>query len=1350
MDSDLLRAKGGVFAAGIRQEGSKDADLLPICDSTESGCRLQTPPTCIRDGEEVCIEYFTILIFPFLALFIGALSVPASRAIKVPYTLFLLTVGIFIGVVSCAADLGLLSVSINQWVHLHPPSAFFFVFLAPLIFEASFNTRWHVFKRLLAPILTAAFIIVILQAGLIASFQKIIVRYSEWSWWAAFMFGAMLSATDPISVTATLKALGASEFLGTLIEGESLVNDGSAFVLWEAFIRNTTVPEGERYSIGEIIGQIFKLSLGGAAMGVAFGVAALIILGLIYDEFEVETSLTLIVAFLGFWTAQAPSGLSGVICNVASGLTISAFGGHLITPTVRGPLKEFWELLSWSANTVVFVHAGVLLTAFIWSCAGTPNTWVDYVLVLGYYLFLQIIRMGLILLFRPLMSIGNSWYRWKEATVVGFSGLRGSVSLVLALEVAARDEIGTEVRSRVILWTTGIVALSLIVNGFFIKHLITALRLDKAKKSREEFLHRARAVMVQRSLAILDLLCIETSFKSARWSYVVENILPKGWLEEQEHEAGYRDALAQIMDNNVAFNRKSLEIVKNEERRKMIHTEFNRRLSTDVQSIAPMSPEPAKFNAPGFTPSVEGSPPKHSANNTPATMQGASPLQKVADVNQQIAPLSLGAAAVGGGAYTAEGPKRRSIDADVARYGPNTAIATGRPSTSQIHRDVAELHRKARAGQVIHYTEQDREVQRRFLTAILSHVRAVSNAGFVEFSVLHSLEQDVQFALDANDEGEEYDLFGFLCKFGKKKGVFTKLYRDVVEGKRLKGQTAITSAFVVFGVLTEILKEEILHSSPIVLLQAEQLYEGAAALLNRLEALNPFAFEWVESQFAIYMTSRKQDEILEDMLRSGIVDEQEHDVIHHELVEVRRRHVRSRQSLFQRSTSHLAPRPKPRNLIREHPLFSELTLQQLSEVVDRYGELVHLKSGQSLQAEKGSLVLVLEGAIRPVDDSVLPKVFASQIKKSNTEVDTAVASVGSPGKNTTSPGADVDPPTMPARVKETTSNPADLLDDDDEKEDDEDTNIHGPRSLGSGATMHWCFPAHSGFCGPSITLEAHHGNACGPIAIAHERTIDTQFCCCEIAGTATVFSLPVAHVQKLAAESETFRTEITKSLAREIVLESVGDQRPYSLSHFVDSISDGVDVNTVVGRAFRVLERLPYMTVIGLEAGENTGVHVQGPGVLLNGTVRVSIVDTSGLIGAINLLHEELTGPALLPAGGLIIEDVQKGENTSEPFAECKEADNSESFHAGFAMGAAETAVEILQCAETEDENQQCTGGQPHTLAHLLIEEIAEDDKTAVRRLQRWTGKETQVDMNGRFGMYRHVDLTSLTATKVE
>lgn len=1194
------------------------------------------------------------------------------------------------------------------------------------------------FKRLLLPILTAAFVIVSLQVGLIAAFQKLIVGYEDWSWWSALMFGAMLSATDPISVTATLKSLGASEFLNTLIEGESLVNDGSAFVLWEAFIENAV--EEEALSNGEIVWSIFKLSLGGMLMGVAFGVVSLVILGLVYDEFEVETSLTVIVAFLGFWTAQAPSKLSGVICNVASGLTISAFGRHLITPAVRGPLAEFWELLSWIANTIVFVHAGLLLSAFAWSCAGDPNTYVDYLLILGYYVFLQIIRMGLILLFQPLMSIGNKWFRWKEALVVGFSGLRGAVSLVLALEVAGTAGIPSTVQSRVVLWTTGIVALSLLVNGFLIKPLIKVLKLDKAKKSREDFLLRARAIMVQRSLIILDIFCVETGFKTARWSYVVKNILPTEWLYDREHIEGYRTGLEQIMDNRATTTRKSLEIVTMEERTKIIHTQVNRRLSMgqDIRSVpaTPLATPRGSIHAsaftPGpFTPGVPGraitSPPTLRSQVGPRRSSerwasGAISSPEAPDTN--IVPLSLGVAAIHDEAYSLEGRNRRSIDADVARYQPG---GPQRLSQARIHREVADLHRMAQAGRSFELTEEDREVQRRLLTAILSHVRAISNASLVEFSVLHNLEEDCQRALDANDEGRNYDLFSFLDNRGRQtsNNPVYRSYLRLIEGERLKGQTSITTAILVFGILAQILKEEILHSSPIVQLQAEQLYEGAAALLNRLEALNPFAFEWVESQFAIYVTARKQDEVLDDMLTSGIVDQQEHNVIHHELIEVRRRHIRSRQSLFHRARNAFKAYPKPRAMLREHPLFANLSHELFTNVVNRYGELVHLQSGQKVQADKGSLVLVLEGAIRPIDDQMLPAPVPALQLDAQPKLG---AAVGNPQNG----NPDV---LIPSKSSSSGSAGETVL--------GELATSH----LASGATMHWCFPAHSGFCGPSVTLHSHNKELGELCAIADDRAVDTQFCCCEIAGKATVFTLPVAQVRHLARESEAFKLEITRSLAREIVLESVGDQRPYALAQFMDSVSSLDDVHTVVGRAFRVLERLPYMRVLALEAGEMVATHVQGPGVLLNGRVRVSIVDTSGLVGAINLLHEELTGPALLPAGGLILQEVHIAGDP-EHIQEGMQVTPAPLMSEG-AVEASEAAAELLEVAE-QSTTARGEIAQSRVLAHVLIEDVSEPASTAIRRLSRWTQGDLQVDMNGRFGMYRHVDLHPFQTTKVE
>lgn len=1334
---ETVEAVGEAGGEAIGEGG--EAALGIICQNADTACLLREPANCI---ENPCTDQFTILIFPFLALFIGVVGAPLSRLIRLPYTLFLLIVGIIMGVIGCATNLGLLGVSLQQWVHLSPPTIFFYIFLAPLIFEAAFNTRWHVFKRLLIPILTAAFIIVSLQVGLIAVFQKKVIQTEGWSWWSALMFGAMLSATDPISVTATLKSLGASEFLNTLIEGESLLNDGSAFVLWEEFFENAEDPNAK--SVGTIIGAIFELSIGGAVMGVAFGLVSLIILGFVYDEFEVETSLTVIVAFLGFWTAQAPSKLSGVICNVTSGLTLSAFGRHLITPAVREPLHEFWELLSWIANTIVFVHAGVLLTAFIWSCAGQPQTGADYAFIIVWYLFLQVIRIGLLALFKPVMSFQNKWYRWREAFVVGFSGLRGAVSLILALEVAGSEHIPEAVKSRVVLWTTGIVALSLLVNGFLIKPLIHVMKLDKAEKTREDFMHRARSVMAQRTLMVLDTLCVEGGFKSARWSYVANHSLPHEWLEDKDHGQAYHEAVEQIMDNVPSTARRSLEVVRNEKRERMMHRQVTHRLSMEVQSLKTTphgTPRVSNFDPMQRTPLLE------MLDFPEITMQSPpmSPQQQARSLAQDqvqrrasvLGSLSLGPAARADSDFGMEAHRRRSIEADVARY-QRSPEATAKTIRAKIPKEVEDLHKKLLSGESYQLTDEDREVRRRLLTAILSHVRAFSNTSLVEYSVLLNLEDDLQKALDANEEGDDYDIFSFLDHKPDHGNFFYRAYLKVIEGKTLRGQTAITTAAVVFGIMTEVLKAEILIDSPIIQLEAERLYEAAAALLNRLEALNQRAFEWVESQLAIYVTAKKQDDILEDLLASGIIDDQEYNVVHEELIEVRRKHIRARHSVLQ--SSKLPPPPKPRALIRVHPLFAFLRESLMTDIVNRYGELVHLQGGQAVKASKGSLILVLQGAIRPLEDTVLPAPVAAHVRKKNTEVSMAVIDGHSP--HMAHPGT-------PRAGQNTSSSSGDARD----GNGDEDLQREGTgfTDLASGATMHWCFPAHNSFAGPVVTLHAHAREDGALCDIAQERTFETQFTCCEIAGSATVFTLPVDQVKYLARESREFRLEITRSLAREIVLESVQDQRPYSLSHFRDSISGVIDVTTVVGRAYRIIERLPYMNVIRLHAGEITPVHLQGPGVLLNGTVRVSIVDSSGLVGAINLLHEELTGPALLPAGGLILQEVHKVDDPTTIQERFMDDETGECLQSPAALNASAAVTELLQ--DAENYATRMTSRTVDVLAHVLIEEVADDAKTAETRLRRWDlskDAEGRVDMNGRFGFFRHVELDRLVETRVE
>lgn len=1248
-----------------------------LCIDEIPSCFLQKPPNCDPKVED-CAELITALIFPFFALAIGCVLQPLSKYIKqLPYTLLLLFTGFIIGIIGCKVDLGMLNTSLKQWIHLDPPNLFFYIFLAPLIFEAAFVTQWHIFKRLLIPILTAAFIIVVLQVGLIGAFTMGVVEKGKgWNWWSALMFGAMLSATDPISVTATLKSLGASENLGTMIEGESLVNDGSAFVLWETFFHNAEAAviqnpeELKPFTVPGIVAFIARSAIGGMALGILFAVVTLVFLTYIYDEFEVETSLTVVVAFLGFWAAQSPAKLSGVICNVASGLVLSAYGRPLISKSVRHPLAEFWELLGWAANTIVFIHAGVLTIAFVWTCENTPLSARDYLLIFAYFLYLQVIRVALFMLFLPILSFKNKWFTWKEDLLVGLSGLRGAVSLILALNVAGAGPIPSHVRSRVFLWTTGVVALSLIVNGLMIPYLLAWLGLDGANKTRADFLSRARATMTQATLTTLDSLCVDLSFKGARWSYVLENVMPLKWLEDDEFGHHYASAAEQLQ-NNAVSHRLSLEFMSTEHRRASTHADLRLRTSTEMLQSAPDSHQPNRLSLSHAPTNLRA--PEYTNNEK----MGVAPRPtKAGSIRHSMPPLmselpdSRAASSLNLAPRWEPSHQRRSVEYDVMRY---ESAATTQKWSKKIQSELAALHGKQIDANFHEEDDSesdsanDREIRRRMLMNMLTHVRHLSNATLIEYNALVSLEEVIQSAIDANDEHREYDLFVAL----ESKSFFvsilsSNIFSKFIDEKKVSGESVVIAS-IMYQIMSEILKQPSLQRSRKVEREAKNLYEGASYLLTRLETFNFKAYRWVLSQFAIHTVVAKQDAALSDMLHGGVIDAYEHKVLHRELQNVRRRHSVSPRSIWRKQDK------TSNELVAAHPLFGD-NLPLFTELTKQ--PTISLSAGHRLRLENGTLVVVMKGGLQPVGRSSAGNGDALNSTSATSDSGTFGNGAGSQKGNNT---------------------------------------------FGAGSTHYWAYPSFSGFLGPELVCSINNEQYSDECSVVRERLAESQFIASDVASETVVYTLPSALVRQTATQSKQFRDEVTRFMAREIVLDTLNDQEPHHMRLINEALANSVDEATVLGRAYRILEKLPYMTVVRLHAGEKVGsadndvlsqTTINGPGVLINGVVRVSVVDTSGLAGATNLLHERLEGPALLPADQLIIQEVAD-------FSSNENGDSSE--------------------IQGGDRSSRRTDGLGPVLAHVLIVEHTTIDLTARSRLKRWGADPDTVDMNGRFGMYRQI-----------
>lgn len=162
---------------------------------------------------------------------------------------------------------------------------------------------------------------------------------------AALLFGALISATDPVAVVSVLKELGASRTLTTLIEGESLVNDGTAYVMFSVVL---DLVKGDKFNIVTVGVEFVRLSIGGPALGILFGIVITIWLSRIVNNSLLETNLTVVVAYIAFYTAEFTKlEVSGILSLVALGLYMTKVGKTKISIAVEESLHHIWGYLQW-------------------------------------------------------------------------------------------------------------------------------------------------------------------------------------------------------------------------------------------------------------------------------------------------------------------------------------------------------------------------------------------------------------------------------------------------------------------------------------------------------------------------------------------------------------------------------------------------------------------------------------------------------------------------------------------------------------------------------------------------------------------------------------------------------------------------------------------------------------------------------------------------------------------------------------------------------------------------------------------------------------------------------------------
>jgi Na+:H+ antiporter len=430
---------------------------------------------------------YSLLLFVIFSLLIGALLKAMMRKSRLPYTVVLLLVGIVAAGMSQFGIFGtntLLSGIFLQVGHIDP-HLILFLFLPTLIFESAYSMEAHLFFRIAPQITLLA--IVGLTISMVLSALAVNWLLS-WGMGAALLFGALISATDPVAVVALLKEKSSRKRLETLIEGESLLNDGTAivfFALFYGFALGTTT----EVKVLPVIGEFIWVVSAGSIIGLAIGWSVLWIIGKLINQPLIEITLSVAAAYITFIIAETMH-VSGVVALVTLALVFSTLGRTRISPEISHFLHQFWEMMTYMANTLIFLIVGIVIVTH--TTLDSPQLWIALGVL---YILLTLIRTASVWILMPLLKRIGVGITTQKATVLVWGGLRGAVSLSLALSLAQDTAVPEQLRDQILFLTAGIVFLTIVINGSTMEWLLHLVKLDKLPQAKEESLQKARQTL---------------------------------------------------------------------------------------------------------------------------------------------------------------------------------------------------------------------------------------------------------------------------------------------------------------------------------------------------------------------------------------------------------------------------------------------------------------------------------------------------------------------------------------------------------------------------------------------------------------------------------------------------------------------------------------------------------------------------------------------------------------------------------------------------------------------------------------------------------------------------------------
>jgi CPA1 family monovalent cation:H+ antiporter len=441
--------------------------------------------TCSRDagfsGASKIALAFVLDIVLILATFasllvVVALSQRLAVRLRLAPVVVLAVIGVAIGAISgILSDSTLASrfgVVLDLFADLPLGSeTFIYVFLPLLVFEGAFTSDVRRIVEDAAPILMLAVIATLVAAAIVG---LALWPFAGLPLTVCLLLGAVVSTTDPAAVIAIFREVGAPARLTRLVEGEALLNDAAAFVLFAVLL--AIIVSGRTPLMGVSAVEFIRSFMGGGVLGAFAGRVLLSLIPWTRDDRLAEGTLTVALAYLTFIAAEHAFHVSGVVAVLAAGMTVSAFGRTRIAPYNWSFLTDLWEQIAFWAHSLVFLLASILIPKLL-----VDVHWRDFALVAVLIVAAFAARLAVLFLLLPMLSFARLTQPISTGykLAIAWGGLRGALTLVLALSVTENPVLPDEVRRFVAVLATGLVLFTLLVNGTTLRAVIHFLALDR-------------------------------------------------------------------------------------------------------------------------------------------------------------------------------------------------------------------------------------------------------------------------------------------------------------------------------------------------------------------------------------------------------------------------------------------------------------------------------------------------------------------------------------------------------------------------------------------------------------------------------------------------------------------------------------------------------------------------------------------------------------------------------------------------------------------------------------------------------------------------------------------------------